>query len=168
MSRTAIQLAALLFGIGVVGCKSTAQKPMCGGPRDGGVIEVGLEAPPGCPPTANELGIGQPCTMCGNECKLPLRCTCDPYLGVQLEGVPCVCTKVQPAPTGSNDPCLDVGGGNFCGSNTTCCNVQKIAAYCIPSVCLIDGVCIDFNPPDAGPDGDVDGDVDGGVDAATD
>src|SRR5215831_7919658 len=151
MSRTAIQLAALVFGVGVVGCRSTPSKPMCGGPRDGGVIEVGLEAPPGCPPAANELGVGQPCTMCGNECALPLRCTCDPYLGVQLEGVPCVCTKVQPAAIGSTDPCKDVGAG-FCGSNATCCKVQTIAAYCVPDVCLIGGMCIDFNPPDAGTD----------------
>ena len=28
-----------------------------------------IELPPGCPPAqANELGIGKPCTMCGNEC----------------------------------------------------------------------------------------------------
>lgn len=146
--------AALLLSA-AAGC-SKPSKPMCGGPRDGGVIEVGYDIPPGCPPAANELGVGQPCTMCGNECTLPLRCTCDPYLGVQLEGVPCVCTKVQPAPIGSTDPCKDIGGSGFCGSNATCCNVQAIAAYCVPDVCLIGGACIDFNPPDAGTDGDTD------------
>ena len=124
---------------------------MCGAPRDAGIVEVGLEAPPGCPPAPNELGIGKPCTMCGNECASPLRCTCDPYLGVQLEGVPCVCTKVQPAPTGSTDPCADVGP-NFCGSNTMCCAVLNIAAYCVPNVCLIGGQCIVFTPVDAGTD----------------
>src|SRR5580765_198584 len=121
MARHTVLTAALLVCAGV-GCGSKKMTPMCGGPRDAGVIEVGLEAPPGCPPAANELGVGQPCTMCGDECAAPLRCTCDPYLGVQLEGVPCVCTKVQPAPTGSKDPCVDVGPG-FCGSNTTCCKV---------------------------------------------
>jgi hypothetical protein len=150
MSRTSIALALLLVGAGGVGCSSPS-KPVCGAPRDAGVVEVGLEAPPGCPPAPNELGIGKPCTMCGNECASPLRCTCDPYLGVQLEGVPCVCTKVQPAPTGSTDPCTDVGA-NFCGSNAMCCAVLNIAAYCVPNVCLIGGQCIVFTPVDAGTD----------------
>jgi hypothetical protein len=164
MRSALIRLAVLLACTGAAGCSSGGSKPMCGAPRDAGVIEVGLEAPPGCPPpAANEMGIGQACTMCGNECKSPLRCTCDPYLGVQLEGVPCVCTKVQPAPTGSTDPCKDVGAG-FCGSSATCCNVINIAAYCVPDVCLIGGQCIVFAPPDAGTDGE----TDVAPDAATD
>jgi len=140
---------------GAIGCRSSPNAPACGN-RDAGVVEVSLEAPPGCPPPANELGIGQPCTMCGDECPRPLRCTCDPYLGVQLVGVPCVCTKVQPAPTGATDPCAAVGGPSFCGSNATCCNVQMVAAYCVPDVCLIDNKCIDFSPIDGGTDGDED------------
>src|SRR5262249_22304242 len=136
MFRTPIAFATLVACAGLVACSSPS-KPMCGGPRDAGVIEVGLEAPPGCPPSGpNELSDATHCTLCGDKCAVPLRCTCDPYLGVQLEGVPCVCTKVQPAPTGSTDPCTDVGAG-FCGSNATCCNVLTTAAYCVPDVCLI-------------------------------
>jgi len=148
-ARRPIALAALLVCAAVVGCSSHAKPPACGS-RDAGVIEVGLTPPAGCPPPANELGIGAPCTMCGNECASPLRCTCDAYLGVQLSGVPCVCTLFQLAPTGSTDPCKDVGQ-NFCGSNTTCCNVLQTAAYCVPNVCLIDQQCIEFVPVDAGP-----------------
>jgi hypothetical protein len=82
VSRSAFAVTILLVGVGA-GCSSGSKPPACG-TRDAGVVEVGLEAPPGCPPPANELGIGQPCSMCGNECAAPLRCTCDSYLGVQL------------------------------------------------------------------------------------
>jgi hypothetical protein len=154
VSRRSIALAALLL-CAAAGCSSSAKPPACG-TRDAGVIEVGLEPPPGCPPAeANELGIGKPCTMCGNECASPLRCTCDSYLGVQLSGVPCVCTMFQLAPTGSTNPCGDVGS-SFCGSNATCCNVLQTAAYCVPNVCLINQQCIEFVP------------LDGGTDSATD
>src|SRR5262245_11616222 len=112
--RSAIALAAL-FVCATAGCSSPTGKAC--GPQDSGVFEVGLEVPAGCPPAeANELGIGKPCTMCGNECAAPLRCTCDPYLGVQLSGVPCVCTKIQVAAIGSADPCADQPA-NVCGSN---------------------------------------------------
>lgn len=153
--RSAIALAALAALLASVAgaCSSPAKKPACG-TRDAGIVEVGLEAPPGCPPPANELGIGQPCSMCGMECAAPLRCTCDAYLGVQLSDVPCVCTLFQLAPTGSTVPCDDVGAG-FCGSNTTCCNALNVAAYCVPNVCLIDGKCIEFET-DAGTDGETD------------
>jgi hypothetical protein len=149
MVRSAILLAALLAGA-LAGCGSPAKKAC--GPRDAGIIEVGIEPPPGCPPAeANELGIGKPCTMCGNECASPLRCTCDPYLGMQLSGVPCVCTMIQVAPIGSTDPCADAPA-NFCGTNATCCSVLTSAAYCVPNVCLINGQCIVFVPADAGTD----------------
>jgi hypothetical protein len=149
VARRSTALTALLLCAAAVGCGPKAKAPSCG-VRDAGVIEVGLEPPPGCPPAqANELGIGKPCTMCGNECGSPLRCTCDEYLGVQLSGVPCVCTMFQLAPTGSTDPCSDVGA-TFCGSNTTCCNVLAIAAYCVPNICLIDQQCIVFTPLDGG------------------
>jgi hypothetical protein len=145
----------LLLACAAVGCRSTAKPPACG-TRDAGVVEVEFEVPPGCPPAeANELGIGKPCTMCGNECAAPLRCTCDSYLGVQLTGVPCVCSRLQLAPIGSTDPCASAGA-NFCGSNTTCCNAATTAAYCVPNICLIDGVCIEFELPDAGTDGATD------------
>ena len=150
VTRTATALTALLL-CAAAACSSNAKPPACG-TRDAGVIEVGIEPPPGCPPAeANELGIGKACTMCGNECASPLRCTCDSYLGVQLSGVPCVCTLFQLAATGSTDPCKDVGS-NFCGSNATCCNVLQTAAYCVPNVCLINQQCIVFVPADAGTD----------------
>jgi hypothetical protein len=148
--------AALLACVAAA-CSSPVKKAC--GPQDAGVIEVGLEAPPGCPPAeANELGIGKPCTLCGNECESPLRCTCDSYLGVQLSGVPCVCTLFRLAQQGSTDPCQEAGG-SFCGSNATCCNVLTTAAYCVPNVCLIENACIVFTPLDAGTDA---------TDAATD
>jgi hypothetical protein len=149
MVRSAIVVAAM-FACGAAACSSPGKKA-CGS-TDAGIIEVHLEAPAGCPPAeANELGIGKPCTMCGNECEAPLRCTCDPYLGMQLSGVPCVCTKIQVAPTGSTDPCGAVPA-NFCGSGTSCCPVLNSAAYCVPDVCLINGACIEFTPLDAGTD----------------
>ena len=153
MVRSAIVLAALLVSAGV-GCSSPTKRAC--GPQDAGIVEVHLEAPVGCPPAeANELGVGKACTMCGNECESPLRCTCDPYLGIQLAGVPCVCTRIQVAPTGSTDPCAD-SPANFCGSNATCCNVLTTAAYCVPNICLIDNACIVFVLPDAGVDADPD------------
>lgn len=148
MGRPSIALLALLTSA-VVGC-SAGVKPACG-QLDASVVEVGIEAPAGCPPAAaNELGIGEPCSMCGNQCKAPLRCACDALLGVQLSGVPCVCTLLQFAAQGSTDPCSDQGA-NWCGSNTTCCNALTIAAYCIPDVCLPNGACVEFIP-DGGTD----------------
>jgi hypothetical protein len=152
MRRSTIATAALLLC--AASCSSD-KKPACG-VRDAGVVEVGIEPPAGCPPAeANELGIGKPCTMCGNECASPLRCTCDAYLGVQLAGVPCVCTLLQLAQIGSINPCAEAPA-NFCGTNATCCNVLNSAAYCVPDICLIDQACIVFTPLDAGTDGDPD------------
>jgi hypothetical protein len=147
-------MAMVVAFTAVAGCSSPMKKKC--GPQDAGIIEVGLEAPVGCPPAeANDKGIGAACTMCGNECASPLRCTCDPYLGIQLAGVPCICTLLQVAPTGSADPCADAPA-NFCGSNATCCAVMTTAAYCVPNVCLIGGQCIEFTPPDGGTDGETD------------
>jgi hypothetical protein len=143
-------LPALLVSA-ALGCTAGVKKPACGS-TDAGIVEVGIEAPAGCPPpAANENGIGKPCTMCGNECAAPLRCACDSLLGVQLSGVPCVCTLLQFAAQGSTDPCADQGP-NWCGTNTTCCNALAIAAYCIPDVCLPNGACVEFIPPDGGTD----------------
>ena len=90
--------------------------------------------------------------MCGDECASPLHCTCTPSLGVELTGVPCVCTKVQLANTGSTDPCQDSVPANFCGSSATCCSYLTSAAYCVPDICLPGGQCIVFVPVDAGAD----------------
>ena len=67
--------------------------------------EVSLDLPAGCPPEAgNEKGVGKPCTVGGNECPNngTLQCTCDPFLGIKLVGVPCFCTLVT-LNTGSPD-----------------------------------------------------------------
>jgi hypothetical protein len=150
MVRSTIAMAALLL-CAAASCSSGQKKPACG-TRDAGIVEVGIEPPPGCPPAeANELGIGKPCTMCGNECASPLRCTCDALLGIQLTSVPCVCTLFQLAQQGSTNPCQEAGA-NFCGSNTTCCNALTTAAYCVPNVCLPGGQCVEFVIPDAGTD----------------
>ena len=76
------------------------------------MFDVSLELPEGCPPVQpNEKGVGIPCTMGGGQCTAAgvpagLRCTCDPYFGIQLYGVPCVCTniKVQPQPGSRQHP----------------------------------------------------------------
>jgi hypothetical protein len=116
------------------------------------VIEVSIEWPDGCPPAAaNEKGVGLACTRGGNECKNGLRCTCDPTLGALLAGVPCLCTLAQFAQNGSTDPCKDSVPPGYCGTNATCCNVLKSAAYCVPNVCTFSGACLEFVPVDGGP-----------------
>lgn len=143
----------LAFLLGLV----TAAGACSGGSRNRGdasvdsIIDVGLEWPDGCPPaTANDKGIGAACTRGGNECKNGLLCTCDPQLGALLAGVPCICTRAQPAQNGSKDPCMDSVPANYCGSGATCCNVLNSAAYCVPNVCLINDVCLVFVPADGG------------------
>ena len=132
------------------GCSSHDSQPT----RDAAVYEVELDLPVGCPPAqANDKSVGKPCTMGGNQCASPLHCTCDPYLGVQLSGVPCVCTLIQLAPQGSTDPCGAPLAANFCGTSATCCSYLTTAAYCVPDICLPGGQCIVFEPVDAGADG---------------
>jgi|SRR6516225_11865459 hypothetical protein len=147
MQRWLIVLIFASVSVGFAACSSGGSKPPCG-MTDAAVYEAGISFPAGCPPAQpNELGIGKPCAMCGNECTNGLRCTCDPYLGAQLSGVPCVCTKLQLASQGSTDPCHDPAlPANFCGTNATCCNYITSAAYCVPDVCLPGGQCIVFVP----------------------
>jgi hypothetical protein len=115
------------------------------------IIDVGLTWPDACAlTTANDKGVGAPCTRGGNECKNGLRCTCDPLLGALLSGVPCLCTLLQPAKNGSVEPCKDTVPADYCGSNATCCNVLNQAAYCVPNMCLIDDACLVFVPADGG------------------
>jgi hypothetical protein len=122
-----------------------------GGNVDGaGVYEVGLDLPPGCPPsTGNEKGIGVPCTKGGKECKSGMLCSCDQLLGALLVGVPCFCSLAQLAQNGSKVPCTDSVPANFCGTGATCCNYLNSAAYCVPSICLPDNQCLVFDA-DAG------------------
>ena len=115
------------------------------------IIEVSLDLPAGCPPPAgNEKGVGTPCTRGGNQCKNGLRCTCDPQLGALLVGVPCFCTLAQFAQNGSVTPCTDSVPTGYCGSSATCCNYLNAAAYCVPSICLPDNMCLEFSV-DGGP-----------------
>jgi hypothetical protein len=144
MRGVALTLALLSA---VAGCSAGG-----GGAVDGGIhdalYEVSLNLPDGCPPeTANEKGIGAACTMGGNQCKLPLRCTCDVFVGVQLVGVPCICTLAAFAQVNSTDPCKDSVPADFCGSSATCCPYMTAAAYCVPSICLPDNQCPVFEPP---------------------
>ena len=135
----------LLVAIG--GCSAGGGGAIDGGVHDA-VYEVSLNLPDGCPPpSGNEKGVGTPCTMGGGECKGGLRCTCDPALGALLVGVPCFCTLAQFAQTGSTNPCGAPLPADFCGSNATCCNYLTAAAYCVPSICLPDQMCIEFVAP---------------------
>jgi hypothetical protein len=115
---------------------------------DGGVFEVALNLPDGCPPpSGNEKGVGTPCTMGGAQCKSPLRCSCDKNLGVTLVGVPCFCTMFQLAQTSSGDPCGPPLPANFCGSTATCCPYMTAVAFCVPSICLEANMCPVIAPP---------------------
>jgi hypothetical protein len=127
-----------------------------GGQHDAAVYDLALDLPPGCPPTTgNEKGVGLPCTKGGGECTKPgvpggLLCTCDPTFGLQLNGVPCVCTLAGAnLSTAVTDPC-GAKPATLCGSNATCCNYMAEGYFCSPDVCLPGGACIDFTPADAG------------------
>jgi hypothetical protein len=111
------------------------------GPHDA-VIELSLNLPDGCPPaTANNECVGKPCTMGGHECG-NMQCTCDPFLGVQLEGIPCFCTKFDltlSVPDGGT-PCSEAPM-SYCGSMAQCCSYMSAGYYCLPNACLAGGVC---------------------------
>jgi hypothetical protein len=106
--------------------------------------EVGLDLPAGCPPAAgNEKGVGKPCTTGGNECPNngTLQCTCDPFLGIKLVGVPCFCTLVSVnSNPDAGDLCAALGA-SFCGTNAGCCSYLNIGTYCAPDICLAGGMC---------------------------
>jgi hypothetical protein len=134
--------------VAAAGCSAGGGGAVEGGVRDA-VYEVSLTLPDGCPPaTPNEKGVGTACTMGGNQCASPLRCTCDAFVGVQLVGVPCICTLAAFAQVGSTDPCKDSVPATFCGNNAVCCNYLTAAAYCVPGICLPDGnMCPEFVAP---------------------
>lgn len=139
--------SGLLLIAALVGCKAGGGGAYDGGVRDA-VFEVSLDLPPGCPPpTANDKGVGAPCTKGGGQCKNGLRCTCDPFASVQLEGVPCICTLATFAQVNSTNPCVDSVPAGYCGSNATCCNYLTTAVYCLPSICVPDGVCPEVAAP---------------------
>jgi hypothetical protein len=136
-----------LFALAAAGGCSAGGGGAYEGGIEGGIYEVSLDLPAGCPPEAggNEKHVGQPCTMKGGECAKfgvsNLVCTCDKTLGIQLTGVPCVCTLIQLAQTGSTDPCGAPLPANFCGSNATCCPYLTAGAYCVPNICLAGNLC---------------------------
>jgi len=144
MRGVSLALGAL---VAVAACSAGGGGAIDGGVHDA-VYEVSLNLPDGCPPaTPNEKGVGTPCTMGGNQCKNGLRCTCDAFVGVQLVGVPCICTLAAFAQVGSTDPCKDSVPANFCGTNASCCDYLTAAAYCVPSICLAGGMCPVVTPP---------------------
>ena len=130
-------------------CSSGSSSP----PRDAAVYDLALDLPPGCPPAGgNEKGVGIPCTKGGGECAkagVPpnLLCTCDEAYGLQLNGVPCLCTLVGiNLSTAVTDPC-GAQTSPPCGSNATCCNYMSQGYFCSPDICLPGGACIDFSAP---------------------
>lgn len=130
----------------LVACASGKQEV----PRDAATIyDVSVELPEGCPPaTANEKGIGAPCTEGGGECghiSSDLRCTCDQFATFKLSGVPCVCTRagLNPDPSGTPNAC-DKVASDFCGSDAKCCPYMSLGYFCIPNICLPYGECLDF------------------------
>ena len=137
-------MRGVAFALGLLvaagGCSPGGGGAIDGGTHDA-VYEVSLNLPDGCPPEAgNDKGIGAPCTKGGHECK-GLQCSCDPDVGVQLTGVPCICTLAQLAQPNSTNPCVDSVPTNFCGSNATCCSYMTAVAYCVPSICLPGDAC---------------------------
>jgi hypothetical protein len=125
------------------------------GPKDAQVYDLAIDLPPGCPPASgNENGVGIVCTKGGGECTKPLICTCDPAFGLQLNGVPCVCTLAGINTSATvKDPCSAAANGKpagFCGTDSTCCPYMTIGYYCSPNVCLPGGSCINFTAADAG------------------
>jgi len=146
------------FGLGLAalaaaGCHAGATVTQ---PTDAHVFDLELDLPAGCPPgTANENGVGIPCTKGGGQCSSKgLLCTCDQAFGLLLNGVPCICTiaGINTSST-ATDPCSAQANGKpagFCGSNATCCPYMTVGYYCSPNVCLPGGACINFTPPDAG------------------
>jgi hypothetical protein len=150
-SLPSVLLPVLLFAAaaGGGGCSSGGGGAIPdAGPHDA-VFEVALNLPDGCPSgVANEKGIGRPCTKGGGECGSNLNCSCDPFLGIQLEGVPCFCTQFNltvSVPDGGM-PC-DQAPASYCGTATSCCSYMSVGYYCLPNVCLADSACPQVSGP---------------------
>src|SRR5581483_10215758 len=133
-------LVALAFG----GCHSGGTVTP---PKDAQVYDLALDLPSGCPPASgNDKGVGIACTKGGGECTKPLLCTCDAAFGLQLNGVPCICTLAGPNLSSTvKDPCSAAANSmpaGFCGTDATCCPYMTIGYYCSPNICLPGGSCI--------------------------
>ena len=149
ISTGAVVLALAVAVAGVGGCSA-------GG---GGAIpdahpvdayEVSLDLPAGCPPAVgNDQGVGKPCTRGGHECTRggggsgSYVCTCDDFLTIKLDGVPCICTVVNLNSTGNPDAgdlCATQSPA-ICGTGATCCAYMSVGTYCAPDICLPGGDC---------------------------
>jgi hypothetical protein len=136
-------LTFAIFALGGAACGSGAPAPC--DMRDAAVYDVGVDLPLGCPPgEPNEKGVGKACGMCGSECGGGLKCTCDPAFGIQLVGLPCICTFAGLNPEPSVENACTVVPGDLCGTNATCCPYFNAGYYCAPNVCLPEGQCIVF------------------------
>jgi hypothetical protein len=113
------------------------------------VYEVAVSLPDGCPPaTGNAIGVGLPCTTGGNECKSKnLQCSCDPFLGAQISGIPCLCTNVGLTSTAVPDggTTCDNIPASFCGAGAKCCPYLGAGYYCVPDICLAGDLCPDVS-----------------------
>jgi hypothetical protein len=106
--------------------------------------EVSLDLPAGCPPgVGNDKGVGKTCTRGGNECPNTgtFRCTCDPFLSIQLTGVPCICTILTVATTADAGDLCAAQPADLCGTGAGCCAYMSVGTYCVPNVCLPGGAC---------------------------
>jgi hypothetical protein len=86
--------------------------------------------------------------MGGHQCGTGLQCSCDPIFGAVIQGIPCICSKLNLSlnvPDGGV-PC-DTAPANFCGTGASCCSYMAAGYYCLPNVCLDQGAC----PPISGP-----------------
>jgi hypothetical protein len=115
------------------------------------VFEVSLDLPVGCPPAVgNDKGVGKPCTRGGGECKSSnstFVCTCDNFLGIRLDGVPCICTVVTLSQNPDAGDLCAAQSASVCGTGATCCAYMSIGTYCAPDICLPDGLCPDVSGP---------------------
>ena len=82
----------------------TRSAPAAGGTT--AVFDLSLDLPAGCPPgSANDKGVGIPCTRGGGECRSGhphlCRATRSP-VSTLLNGVPCICTVAGLNPEPNN------------------------------------------------------------------
>jgi len=112
--------------------------------------EVSLDLPPGCPPAnGNEKQVGKPCTRGGGECgsSSNLVCTCDDFLTIRLDGLPCICTFVTVSSTPDAGDLCATQPSSICGTNASCCAYMTIGTYCVPNICLPGNQCPVVGPP---------------------
>ena len=128
----------VLAALATTGCGSDGGNADAG-PHDYVIPDLTLgDVPEACAHgTANEKGVGAPCTMGGGECKRfgTSVCACDPLLGYMLQGAPCICTIPIFGMTCDQIP------SDYCGSNATCCSYPMLGSACFPNACLDMAMC---------------------------